>query len=372
MRFFLSILGLEKYTRMRKRGSDMLNVFEKEKVVDLLRRLVETPSPSGYTAAVMALISQEFDKIGVSYKMTNKGAVIATIEGADNTRHRLLTAHTDTLGAMVKEVKSDGRLKLTNIGGFNWNAVEGEYCFIHTAAGKEVRGTILMHQTTVHVYKDAGTAKRNADNIEVRIDEKVLTANDTRALGIEVGDFVSFDPRFEETESGFIKSRHLDDKASTALLVELIRILKEEEIKLPHTTHFYISNNEEIGYGGNSNIPDETVEYIAVDMGAIGDGQASDEYTVSICAKDSSGPYHYALTQYLVGLVKEQHIAYKLDIYPHYGSDASAAIRAGFDVKHALFGPGIESSHALERTHIDSLQATAELLYTYVTSDMMK
>ena len=349
----------------------MSTIFKKEATIELLKRLVETPSPSGYTADVMTLIAKEFEEIGVTYKHTNKGAVIATIQGTDTARHRLLTAHTDTLGAMVKEVKSNGRLKLTTIGGFNWNAVEGEYCLIHKANGEKVRGTILMHQTTVHVYKNAGSAERSVENIEVRIDEKVFNADDTRGLGIEVGDFVSFDPRFEESDNGFIKSRHLDDKASTALMVELIRTLVNEEVKLPNTTHFYISNNEEIGYGGNSNIPEETVEYIAVDMGAIGDGQTSDEYTVSICAKDSSGPYHYALTQHLVGLAKNKDIAYKLDIYPYYGSDASAAIRAGFDVRHALFGPGIESSHALERTHIDSLEASAALLYAYVNSEMM-
>jgi len=350
----------------------MKNYFNEKGIINLIRKLVETPSPSGYTMNVMELIIKQFEDIGITYKKTNKGAVIATIEGVDTKRHRLLTAHTDTLGAMVKEVKSDGRLKLTTIGGFNWNAVEGEYCLIHTASGKEIRGTILMHQTTVHVYKDAGSAERSADNIEVRIDEKVMTADDTRGLGIEVGDFVSFDPRFELTDSGFVKSRHLDDKASTALLLELIRSLVKEDVKLPYTTHFYISNNEEIGYGGNANIPEETVEYIAIDMGAIGDGQASDEYTVSICAKDSSGPYHYALTQHLVGLAKKNDIPFKLDIYPYYGSDASAAIRAGFDIRHALFGPGIESSHALERTHTDSLRATAQLLYKYVTSSMVE
>ena len=183
---------------------------------------------------------------------------------------------------------------------------------------------------------------------------------------------MSFDPRFEALENGFVKSRHLDDKASTALLLELIRSLKEKGTELPHTTHVYISNNEEIGYGGNSNIPEETVEYIAVDMGAIGDGQTSDEYTVSVCAKDSSGPYHYELTQHLVGLCKKEEIPFKLDIYPYYGSDASTAIRAGFDVTLALFGPGIESSHALERSHVDSLYATAALLYTYVHSAMIK
>jgi len=348
-----------------------MNMFNEKQIIAVLQKLVETPSPSGYTADVLAIIKKEFESIGVPFMTTNKGAVIATIQGVDTKRHRLLTAHVDTLGAMVKEVKSDGRLKLSMIGGFKWDAVEGEYCSIHTAGGKKYSGTILMHQTSVHVYKEAGSAKRSEDNIEVRIDEVVKNADETKALGVEVGDFVSFDPRFEVSDSGFIKSRHLDDKASTALLIELIRSIVEKDIKLPHTTHFYISNNEEIGYGGNSNIPTETVEYIAVDMGALGDGQASDEYTVSICAKDSSGPYHYGLTQHLVGLAKQKDIPFKLDIYPYYGSDASAAIRAGFDVRHALFGPGIESSHALERTHMDSMRATAELLEVYVKSKMI-
>jgi len=348
----------------------MTNTFKENETVQLLQRLVEIPSPSGYTNEIMQFMATILDEIQVPYLKTNKGALIATIEGKDTTKHRLLTAHTDTLGAMVKEVKASGRLKLSMIGGFNWNSVEGEYCHIHTASGKKIRGTILMHQTTVHVYKNAGSAERNIENIEVRLDEKVMNADDTLKIGIDVGDFVSFDPRFELTDSGFIKSRHLDDKASTALLLRLLTSIKENNLILPHTTHFYISNNEEIGYGGNSNIPAEVVEYIAVDMGAIGDGQTSDEYTVSICAKDSSGPYHYELTRKLVELAKEQNIDYKLDIYPFYGSDASAAIRAGFDVKHALFGPGIEASHAFERTHMDSLKNTAALLEAYVLSPM--
>lgn len=350
----------------------MTVTFKETETIDLLKKLVETPSPSGYTKEIMTFIANYLKNIQVSFKKSNKGAVIATIEGQDTTKHRLLTAHTDTLGAMVKEVKSNGRLKLSMVGGFKWNAVEGESCTIHTATGKNIRGTILMHQTSVHVYKDAGSAERNADNIEIRIDEKVLNAEETKMLGIEVGDFVSFDPRFEHTTSGFIKSRHLDDKASTALLLQLVNNIQSNGLKLPYTTHFYISNNEEIGFGGNSNIPIEVVEYIAVDMGALGDGQASDEYTVSICAKDSSGPYHYDLTRHLIDLAKDQNIGYKIDIYPFYGSDASAAIRAGFDIKHALIGPGIESSHAYERTHIDSLKHSAALLEAYVKSPMLK
>ncbi|MBK3495347.1 M42 family metallopeptidase [Viridibacillus sp. YIM B01967] len=349
----------------------MTSSFKEQETVELLRELANIASPSGYTADIMKFMSGLLEKMGVSYKKTNKGAIIATILGKDDSKHRLLTAHTDTLGAMVKEVKPNGRLKMSMVGGFNWNAVEGEYCTIHTASGDKIRGTILMHETTVHVYRGAGDLPRNEDHIEVRLDEKVFNADDIRSIGIEVGDFVSFDPRFELTESGYVKSRHLDDKASTALLLKLLENLTNEKVQLPYTTHFYISNNEEIGYGGNSNIPQQTVEYIAVDMGAIGDGQQSDEYTVSICAKDSSGPYHYGLTRQLVALAKDHNIDYKIDIYPYYGSDASAAIRAGADVRHALFGPGIEASHAYERTHVDSLRNTTELLLAYVTSTMI-
>lgn len=345
--------------------------WNSKETLELLGDLTGIPSPSGYTMEIMETIRKMMDSWNVDHFTTNKGGVIATIKGENDERHRLLTAHVDTLGAMVKEIKPSGRLKLSLVGGFKFNAIEGENCLIHTASGKTLTGTILLHQTTVHVYKDAGTAERNADNMEVRIDEKVFSEDAVRKLGIEVGDFVSFDPRFAATDSGYVKSRHLDDKASTALLLQLVKHFSTSSEKLPYTTHFYISNNEEIGYGGNSNIPPQTEEYIAVDMGAIGDGQSSDEYTVSICAKDSSGPYHYGLTRHLVNLAKDNGIDYKVDIYPFYGSDASAAISAGYDVKHALFGPGIEASHSYERTHTDSLKASAALLYAYVMSPLV-
>ncbi|MGX9133456.1 M42 family metallopeptidase [Rummeliibacillus sp. JY-2-4R] len=349
----------------------MKSDFNEKETVELLGELVNIASPSGYTTEIMKFISRLLKELGVQFKKTNKGAIIATIPGKNTVRHRLLTAHVDTLGAIVKDIKPSGRLKLSMVGGFNWNAVEGEYCTINTASGKKIRGTILMHETSVHVYKGAGDLPRNDEHIEVRVDEKVLNDVDTRSKGIEVGDFVSFDPRFEVTETGFVKSRHLDDKASTALLLQLLKRITTEKIELPYTTYFYFSNNEEIGYGGNASIPNEVVEYIAVDMGAIGDGQSTNEYTVSICAKDSSGPYHYELTHQLVALANANEIDYKLDIYPYYGSDASSAIRAGFDVRHALFGAGIESSHAYERTHVDSLRNTAALLLAYVTSSMI-
>lgn len=346
--------------------------FNEKWTLDMLQRLVEIPSPTGFTQDIVKFVGEQLDQMEIPYILTNKGSLIATIRGKNDARQRLLTAHIDTLGAMVKEITTDGRLKMSMVGGFNWNAVEGEYCTIHTENGEQIRGTILMHQTSVHVYRNAGAIERTAEHMEVRIDKKVQSAEEVSALGIQVGDFISFDPRFELSACGFVKSRHLDDKASTALLLHTLQALKEEEGKIPHTTLFHISTNEEIGYGGNSNVPKEVVEYVAVDMGAIGDGQQSDEYTVSICAKDASGPYHYVLTHQLSKLCQEANIPYKLDIYPYYSSDASAAMKAGYDIKHALFGPGIESSHALERTHVDSLKATAQLLYAYVTSDMVE
>ncbi|WP_088053044.1 M42 family metallopeptidase [Virgibacillus dakarensis] len=337
-----------------------------------IKQLVAIPSPSGYTEKVIQHVDLFLRNLQVATRRNRKGGLIATLPGKNEKEHRMLTAHVDTLGAMVKEVKSNGRLRLDLIGGFKYNAIEGEYCEIHTSSGKVFTGTILMHQTSVHVYKNAGDAKRNQENMEVRIDARVENAEDIRELGIEVGDFVSFDPRVELTENGFIKSRHLDDKASVGILLQLIKRLKEENVTLPYTTHFLISNNEEIGYGGNSNIPPETVEYLAVDMGAMGDGQSTDEYTVSICVKDASDPYHYGLRKHLVELAESHDISYKLDIYPYYGSDASAAIRAGHDIVHGLIGPGIDSSHAYERTHETSLECTEQLLYYYVLSEMVK
>ncbi|TWE08374.1 putative aminopeptidase FrvX [Neobacillus bataviensis] len=342
-----------------------------EETMKLIADLVSIPSPSGNTNEIVTFVEKFLKELQVDTYRNRKGGLIATIEGQDISKHRMLTAHVDTLGAMVKEVKANGRLKIDLIGGFRYNSIEGEYCQIETQNGKKYTGTILMHQTSVHVYKDAGKLERNQDNIEIRIDEKVHTADDVRALGIEVGDFVSFDPRVELTQSGYIKSRHLDDKASVGILLQLIKKIKSEGITLPYTTHFLISNNEEIGYGGNSNITPETVEYLAVDMGAMGDGQTTDEYTVSICVKDSSGPYHYELRKQLVRLAEENKIGYKLDIYPFYGSDASAAIRSGHDIVHGLIGPGIDSSHAFERTHVSSIENTAKLLYYYVQSKLV-
>lgn len=340
--------------------------------LNYITTLTNIPSPTGFTSQIMDYVMAEVKGMGYQATRTHKDGVLVTVKGQNDDQHRLLTAHLDTLGAMVRAIKPDGRLKLDLIGGFVYNAIEGENCTIHISKnGQTVSGTILMHQTSVHVYRDAGTAERNQANMEVRLDEKVTSADETRALGIEVGDFISFDPRTIVTDTGFIKSRHLDDKVSAAILLNLLKTYAENKTVLPYTTHFYFSSFEELGHGANSSIPDKTVEYLAVDMGAMGDDQQTDEYTVSICVKDASGPYHFGLRQHMVTLAEKHNIPYKLDIYPYYGSDASAAMRAGAEVRHALLGAGIESSHSYERTHIDSVKATEQLVDAYVNSEMI-
>ena len=344
-----------------------------QQTIDYLKKLTSIPSPTGYTREVADYIVGEVERLGYTAIRTNKGGVNVIVKGRDDNKHRVVTAHVDTLGAMVRGVKADGRLKMAKIGGYPWNMIEGENCLVHVAStGKTVSGTILIHQTSTHVYKDAGTAERTEDNMEVRLDAKVRNEKETRDLGIDVGEFISFDPRTIITETGFIKSRFLDDKVSAAILLDLLRKYKEENIELPQTTHFMFSVFEEVGHGANSNLPKAAVEYLAVDMGAMGDDQQTDEYTVSICVKDASGPYNYEFRNHLVQLAKENNIQYKLDIYPYYGSDASAAMRAGAEVKHALLGAGIESSHSYERTHIDSVEQTHRMVDVYLRSELVK
>lgn len=341
------------------------------RITDYIKQLTAIPSPTGYTTNVINYVNEKLLSLGYKPQITNKGALLLTLEGKDKENERFITAHIDTLGAMVKNIKSDGRLSFVLVGGFSFNSIEGENCTIHLTNGEKVSGTILVHQTSVHVYSDAKTAERKQDNMEIRLDIKSSSAEETEKFGIKVGDFISFDARTTVTSTGFIKSRHLDDKVSAAILLDFLETLAENKEQLPYTTNFYFSNNEEIGYGGNSHITSAIREYVAVDMGAMGDGQHTDEYSVSICVKDSSGPYNYNLRNHFVDLCVENNIPYKLDIYPFYGSDASAAMYAGADVKHGLIGAGIESSHAYERTHQESVDATAKLVKAYLFSDLV-
>lgn len=334
---------------------------------DALNKLLTTPSPTGFTDNIMKFMLNEFTSLGLETKFTEKGALIATIKGENDDSHKTLSAHVDTLGAMIREVKSNGRLKLSQLGGYDWHSIEGEFVKIVTSDEKEYTGTIVLNKASVHVHgSKTNKQERDENSIEIRIDENVRTKEDVEKLGINVGDFITFDPRTTFTDSGFIKSRHLDDKAGVAILLSIAKYLKDNNIKPNNTTNLFISNYEEVGHGSSASIPEKTSEFIAIDMAAVGEGQTSTEYKVTICAKDSSGPYDYELRKELIHLAKENHLNYAIDLYPHYGSDASAALRSGHDIRAGLIGPGVDSSHAHERCHIDSIENTIKLGILYL------
>ncbi|HEY4390924.1 MAG TPA: M42 family metallopeptidase [Paenibacillus sp.] len=334
-------------------------------ILDLLKRLLDTPSPTGYTHEAIELVRAEAESLGIPFSLNEKGGALLTLKGSDSARRIALSAHIDTLGAMVRSITSSGTLKLTSVGGFMMNSIENEYCVIHTRDGKKYTGTILSQHPSVHVYDDARSYKREEANMEVRIDEMVENKEDVLKLGISVGDFISFDSRAVITPSGYVKSRHLDDKASVAALFGLIESSKREGWTPKHDLVFLFSNYEEVGHGAAS-LPEGINEMIAVDMGAMGDDLSCKETDVSICAKDSSGPYDYDMTGKLIELAKQLEIPFAVDIYPYYGSDASAALRAGNNIRAALIGPGVHASHAMERTHTQAVINTAKLLAAYV------
>ena len=341
--------------------------IDSEYLLNLLINLLNTPSPTGYTSDVIDLVSQTMAEFPfLSPKQTRKGALIATWKGSSNDSPRALTAHADTLGAMVKEIKSNGRLKLTKIGGFAWNTVEGEGCTIFTSQGNTFRGSVLLSKASGHVHgSKVNDLKREDSNMEVRLDARTTDAEQTRDFGVQVGDFVAFDPRVEAL-NGFVRSRHLDDKACVACIFTAIKALHNADQQPSQTTTFHISNYEEVGHGAASGFPADLAELITVDMAAVGEGQTSDEFHTTLCVKDSGGPYHHGLNQKLRQLAEEYQIPYKVDIYPYYGSDGEAFWRAGGDVAVALIGPGVDASHNYERTHLEALTATTQWLIAYL------
>ncbi len=337
---------------------------QKSYMVSILEKIVNIPSPSGYTKEVMAALAAEAQSMGYEVEYNHKGGIIILVPGKSE-QVLGLGAHGDTLGAMVRSVTKDGYLKIFPVGGYMMSTIEGEYCRIHCRRnGKTYSGTVLTTKPSVHVYDDCRTQDRVAENMEIRIDELVENDKDVEALGIGAGDFVSFAPRFEYTPSGFIKSRHLDDKASVAVLMTFLKYMHETGKKPERTLKIMFTNYEEIGHGA-SFIPQDIEEFLAVDMGALGDDLTGDERKVSICAMDSSGPYDYDMTNRLIQLAQEHGLDYAVDIFPHYGSDVSAALRGGNNIRGALIGQGVHASHGMERTHIHGMVNTLELVKAF-------
>jgi putative aminopeptidase FrvX len=343
--------------------------IDTEHLTSFLVRLLHTPSPTGDTEQGIAYTKAALRDLGLETRRTTKGALVATLEGRSASEPRAVTAHVDTLGAMVKEIKPSGRLALTQIGGYAWNAIEGEGVTIQTEGRGTYRGSVQLVKASTHVHGPAvGETKREAGTLEVRVDARTATAAETRALGIAVGDFVYLDPRVE-TVNGFIRSRHLDDKAGVACVLAAVKALRDAGLTPAQRTTIHISNYEEVGHGAAAGFPPDLAELLTVDMAAIGEGQASDEFHCTLCVKDSGGPYHIDFNRKLRRLASEHDIDLRTDIYPYYGSDGGALWRAGADVRVALIGPGVDASHAYERTHADALVDTARLIGYYLASE---
>ena len=346
-----------------------LPAIDETYLLDFLVELLNTPSPTGFTDRAISLCEQKLAAFSnIVLQRTRKGALLAIWQGERQDAPRAVTAHVDTLGAMVKEIKADGRLKLTQIGSYAWNSIEGEGCTVFPRRGEPVRGSILLTKASSHVYgQETSKSERDGDTLEVRLDAKILFTDEARDLGLEVGDFVAFDPRVTVV-NGFVRSRHLDDKAGVTAIFAAVKAMSENGLKPKQTTYFLFSNHEEVGHGA-AGIPASVHEVLAIDMAAVGEGQESDEYHATLCVKDSSGPYDHHLSNRLRDLAEKNGIPYKVDIYPYYSSDAQAYWRQGGDAAVALIGPGVDASHNYERTHVDALRATAQWIMAYLLGD---
>ena len=336
--------------------------FAVEKTMELLA----IDSPTGYTAEAEAYVLKEFSALGFDAKRTTKGGILIDLGGTDAEDALLLEAHTDTLGGMVAEIKGNGRLRIVNVGGMNANNAEAENCRVVTKFDGIYEGTLQLCNASIHVNSDYNSTSRKFDVMEVVLDETVDSAEDVKKLGIDVGDFVCFDPRSRVTKSGYIKSRFLDDKLSVGILLGFAKYLADNKLQPARKVYVHVTVYEEVGHGGCASVPAGVTEAISVDMGYVGNGLQCTERQVSICAKDSGGPYSYEVVKKLIAAAKKEQADYAVDIYPHYGSDVEATLSAGYDIRHGLIGAGVYASHGYERSHKDGVLNTLKVLRGYL------
>ena len=333
---------------------------------EMTEKLLAIDSPSGYTAKAAVWVKEAFEALGFEACITTKGGVIIDLGGKNEADGLLLEAHADTLGAMVSMIKGDGRLKMTALGGMNPNNAETENVRVYTRSGKVIEGTCQLSNASVHVNGDYSSAKRDWNSVEIVLDEDVSSAKDVRELGIEVGDIVCFDPRTRRTASGYLKSRFLDDKLSVGILFGFAKYLKDNGIIPARRVYCHVTVYEEVGHGGCASVPAGVTEAISVDMGCVGAGLQCTEKQVSICAKDSGGPYNYEVVGKLIEAAKKTGADYAVDVYPFYGSDVEATLRSGHDIRHGLIGAGVYASHGYERSHIEGVLNSLKVLCGYL------
>ena len=333
---------------------------------EMTETLLSIDSPSGFTARAAAWVKERFESLGFSAEITTKGGVLIDLGGEDAENALFLEAHTDTLGAMVAQVKGNGRLRLTPLGGMNPNNGEAENVWVYTRSGKVIDGTCQLCNASVHVNGEYSNAKRGWDTMEIVLDEDVSSADDAKKLGIQVGDIVCFEPRTRRTPSGYLKSRFLDDKLSVGILLGFAKYLSENAIVPQRRIYIHVTVYEEVGHGGSASVPAGVTEAISVDMGCVGDGLSCTEKKVSICAKDSGGPYSYEVVGKLIEAAKKTGADYAVDVYPFYGSDVEATLRGGADIRHGLIGAGVYASHGYERSHMDGVMNTLKVLCGYL------
>lgn len=336
--------------------------FAVEKTLELLA----IPSPSGYTKEVAAYVKNAFEELGCSAVITQKGGVLIDMGGEDAEDALMLEAHGDTLGAMVAEVKGSGRLRVVPLGGMNANNAEAENVTVITRGGKKYEGTFQLCNPSLHVNGEYNSTQRSFNTCEVVLDQFTTSAKETRELGIEVGDIVAFDPRSRVTDTGYIKSRFLDDKLSVGILLGLAKYMHDENKVPARKVYAHVTVYEEVGHGGSASLPAGVTEAISVDMGCVGDGLQCTERQCSICVKDGGGPYNYEVTGRLIDAAKKEGANYAVDVYPYYGSDVEATLRAGYDIRHGLIGPGVFASHGYERSHKEGVEGTLKVLKGYL------
>ena len=343
--------------------------IDTDHMLEFLTELLHIPSPTGFTADAIAYVRGRFAQLPMDLALTPKGALVATWPGERDDAPRALTAHVDTLGAMVQQIKANGRLQVVAIGGLQWPSVEGEGVTVHASDGKAWRGSLLPLAASGHAASpEQRHAKRDFDSMEVRLDARTTSQQETEAVGIRVGDFVSFDPRVEQGDAGFVRSRFLDDKACVAAIFAALEALHRAGLRPKQRTTVLVSNYEEVGHGASAGLPADLADLVAVDMAVVAPGQASDEYSVTICARDAGGPYDLSLRRELGGLAKAQGLRWCTDVYLYYQSDGEAYWYAGGDVRVGLIGPGVDASHHYERTHCEALENTARLIAAYLLS----